>query len=347
MARVIFWDVDTQHDFMKADGKLYVPDSEHIIPNLKRLTDYAHGHGIRVIASADDHVMAHAEISEHPDWQSTFPPHCLRGTPGQDKIPETALRDPLVIEPEPQDDTALATRVKSHRGDILFHKHRFDVFSNPHVLPVLDVLNPHDIVLYGVALDVCDKYAIEGLLQHRPQVRLFAVVDAMKPIDRDVAEHLLKEWGEEGVRLVKTSEVVWAGWSKSSSGRAHDVHCIRSDTRGRRSHIRQVLPARTDGRSSRGSGGHDPADDRASLLGDGKAAAGRCSEARRCVPDGSAGIHRYELGDRLHGDGGAQRRPSPGAVARQRRLQRAVPGHSPRVRQRARRHASNPRRGAP
>jgi len=36
-------------------------------------------------------------------------------------------------------------------------------------------------------------------------------VDAMKPIDRDVAAQLLKEWGEEGVRLVKTSEVVVGG----------------------------------------------------------------------------------------------------------------------------------------
>jgi len=33
----------------------------------------------------------------------------------------------------------------------------------------------------------------------------------MKPIDRDGAETLLKEWGEEGVRLVKTSEVVVGG----------------------------------------------------------------------------------------------------------------------------------------
>jgi hypothetical protein len=66
-------------------------------------------------------------------------------------------------------------------------------------------------VLYGVALDVCDKYAIEGLLAHRPHIRMFAVVDAMKPLDRDAAEHLLKEWGEEGVRLVKTSEVVVGG----------------------------------------------------------------------------------------------------------------------------------------
>src|SRR5256885_16981460 len=56
MARVIFWDVDTQYDFMKADGKLFVPDADHIIGNLKRLTDYAHAHGIRIVASADDHV---------------------------------------------------------------------------------------------------------------------------------------------------------------------------------------------------------------------------------------------------------------------------------------------------
>ena len=209
--RVIFWDVDTQYDFMKADGKLYVPDAEQLIPNLKKLTDYAHGHGIRVVASADDHVREHAEISETPDWKQTFPAHCLRGTPGQKKIPETALRDPLVIEPDAQGAAELAARVRGHRGDILFHKHRFDVFSNPHVLPVLEVLDPHDIVLYGVALDVCDKYAIEGLLQHRPQTRIFAVVDAMKPIDRDAAAHLLKEWGEAGVRLVKTSEVVMGG----------------------------------------------------------------------------------------------------------------------------------------
>ena len=211
MAKVIFWDVDTQVDFMKADGKLYVPDAEQIIPQLKKLTDYAHGHGLRIVASADDHVREDPEISDTPDWKQTFPPHCLRGTPGQRKIAETALRDPLVIEPQGADPKTLAERVRRHPGDILLHKHRFDVFTNENVLTVLGVLDPQDVVLYGVALDVCDKYAIEGLLRHRPETRLFAVSDAMKPIDRDGAETLLKEWGEEGVRLVKTSEVVVGG----------------------------------------------------------------------------------------------------------------------------------------
>jgi nicotinamidase/pyrazinamidase len=211
MARVIFWDVDTQYDFMRADGKLYVPDAEHIIPNLKRLTDYAHGHGIRIVASADDHAPGHRELSQSPNFKDTFPPHCMHGTPGQKKIPETALRDPLVIEPAREDPARLAERVRTHRGDILFHKHEFDVFTNPNVLPAVDALAPEDVVLYGVALDVCDRYAIEGFLQHRPNIRLFAVTDAMKPIDRDAAEQMLKEWGDEGVRLVKTSEVVMGG----------------------------------------------------------------------------------------------------------------------------------------
>ena len=211
MARVIFWDVDTQYDFMRADGKLYVPDAEHIIPNLRRLTDYAHGHGIRVVASADDHVEGHRELSDTPDFKDTFPLHCMRGTPGQRKIPETALRETLVVEPEPLAPASLADQMRSHAGDILFHKHWFDVFTNPNVLPMVDALAPEDIVLYGVALDVCNRYAIEGFLEHRPNIRLFAVTDAMKPIDRDVGEQMLREWGDEGVRLVRTSEVVFGG----------------------------------------------------------------------------------------------------------------------------------------
>jgi nicotinamidase/pyrazinamidase len=211
MAKVVFWDVDTQHDFMHADGKLYVPEAETIIPNLKALTDYAHAKGIRIIASADDHVAGHRELASEPDFRETFPEHCMRGTKGQAKIPETRLVDPMVIEPGREDAGALAERVRAHHGDLLFHKHWFDVFTNENVETVLDALEPHAVVLYGVALDVCNKYAIEGLAAHRPHLRLFAVDDAMKPIDRDVAQHLLRAWAEEGVRIVQTTDITEEG----------------------------------------------------------------------------------------------------------------------------------------
>ena len=38
---VIFWEVDTQVDFMLPGGKLYVPGAEKLIPNMRRLTDAA------------------------------------------------------------------------------------------------------------------------------------------------------------------------------------------------------------------------------------------------------------------------------------------------------------------
>jgi nicotinamidase/pyrazinamidase len=207
----VFWDVDTQVDFMHRDGKLYVPEAESIIPNLQRLTDYAHAHGVRVIASADDHAPGHRELSDTPDWRTTFPPHCMHGTSGQRKIPETALVDALVVEPERQDTAVLAAKVRSHPGDILFHKHWFDVFTNENVDTVLHALAPRTVVLYGVATDVCNRYAVEGLLERHPEVRLFVVQDAMKGIDPGAGEHLLRQWAEEGVRVIDTNELIEDG----------------------------------------------------------------------------------------------------------------------------------------
>ncbi len=206
--RMVFWDVDTQYDFMRADGKLYVPGSEEIIPVLAALTRFAHDRKIPIIASADDHVPGHRELSAQPDWKETYPEHCMRGSPGQRKIPETALRNPLVIEPEPRDAAALAEQVRAHEGDLLFHKHWFDVFTNPNVLPVLDALAPERIVLYGVATDVCDKYAIEGLLRHRPGIPLTVVTDAQRAIDPAQGARLLEEWKRQGVTLATSAEVM-------------------------------------------------------------------------------------------------------------------------------------------
>lgn len=208
---VIFWDVDTQYDFMHADGKLYVPGAESIIPNLKRLTDYAHQHGIRIVASADDHVAGHRELSAQPDFRQTFPDHCMRGTRGQQKIPETGLANPLVIEPEPLDSLAVARKVRAHQGDVLLNKHWFDVFTNENVEAVIGAVQPRTVVLYGVATDVCNKYAVEGLMERHPEIRLLAVKDAMMAIDPDAQEHLLKQWGEEGVRIIETDDIIEDG----------------------------------------------------------------------------------------------------------------------------------------
>ncbi len=223
MAGLLFWDVDTQNDFMHADGKLYVPDAEQVIANLKRLSTHARQHAIRVVASADDHIAGDAELSDTPDFVQTFPAHCMRGTSGQRKIPETALHDPLAFDSVGRDPDEVRAAVRQHSGDILLLKNRVDVFSNPNVEPVLDELNPDDVVVYGVALDICTRYAVEGLLDRRPDTKLYVVTDATKPIDADKGRALLDAWAERGAELVTTADVLQFSTRRSEAEVPHRV----------------------------------------------------------------------------------------------------------------------------
>ena len=97
MSRPLLWDVDTQVDFVRAGAKLPVPGAEEAAPAMARLVRWAAEHGLTHLATADDHELTDPEISAAPDYEATYPPHCLRGTPGAAKIPETAQLDPLPI----------------------------------------------------------------------------------------------------------------------------------------------------------------------------------------------------------------------------------------------------------
>jgi nicotinamidase/pyrazinamidase len=206
--KLIFWDVDTLYDFMKSDGKLYVPGSEEIIPVLKELTDFAHTHRIPIVASADNHELTDPEISDSPDWKVTFPPHCMRGTPGQLKIAETELRDPLVIGPDPQDPGVLTQQLLAHRGDFLLHKRAVDVFTNANVPTLLQALEPDAIVIYGVATDFCDRYVVEGLMRQLPRARLYLVTDAVRAIYPAEGERLIADWRDRGVSMITAREII-------------------------------------------------------------------------------------------------------------------------------------------
>ena len=204
---VIFWDVDTQHDFMDPGGKLYVKDAERIEPRLEQLTRYAHEHGIRIVASSDDHELEHAEISATPDFRETFPPHCMHGTEGAEKIPETQLRSAMIIEPEPIAHEALVRRLSAHDGDVLLRKHCFDVFTNPNTVTVIEAWDPTEIVVYGVTLDYCVRYAIDGMIELGVPT-IDSVLDATKPIVPEAVDSLVAKWKEQDVRIVTTDDVV-------------------------------------------------------------------------------------------------------------------------------------------
>ena len=195
----VLWDVDTQIDFMLPDGKLYVPGAEETVPAMKRLVDAARAAGVVHVASADDHELTDAEISTEPDFLTTYPPHCLRGTRGARKIPETEQDDPVPLALELVPDFYLEGR------EFLLLKKSFDVFTNPNTERILDRLGPDEIVVFGVATDVCDDAAIRGFLARGLKVRF--VEDAARGLDDERVAIRTTFWRENGVEFTTASEV--------------------------------------------------------------------------------------------------------------------------------------------
>ena len=203
--RVVLWDVDTQVDFMLPRGKLYVPGADETAPAMARLVAAAREAGIVHVASADDHELTDPEISDDPDWRNTYPPHCLRGTRGAEKIPETEQDDPLPISLTPYPPGLVPGLVEGRR-ELLLLKKNFNVFTNPNTDPLLDALDPEEIVVFGVATDVCDDAAIRGFLQRGRRVRF--VEDAARGLDEGRVAACTALWRERGVTFATTDEVV-------------------------------------------------------------------------------------------------------------------------------------------
>jgi nicotinamidase/pyrazinamidase len=204
--RTIFWDVDTQVDFMLPSGSLPVPGAPGLLPNLGRLTAAARAAGITIVHTADDHTPHDPELADAPDFVETFPPHCLRGTAGAERLPETAAAPGAVDIPP--DGAGVDLPAAAVAAEIVLRKNRFDAFSNPAAGPLLRALGPEQIVVYGVALEVCDRYAVEGMLALDPRFEIVVVEDAVAALDPVRGAELLDGWRRRGVRVLSTDQVL-------------------------------------------------------------------------------------------------------------------------------------------
>ena len=194
---LIFWDVDTQVDFMLPEGKLYVPGAETIIPTLAALTNWAARHEVLVVASTDAHQRDDEEFS-------LYPPHCLAGTPGQKKIPETTLSPHFTIPNRQQATLPDAAQYQQ----IVIEKQKFDVFTNPNTEAFLAQLGKPEIVLYGVVTEICVSAASRGLLDRG--YRVGVVENAIRHLDEEKARAFLEEVHRRGGRVMAAEQCLSA-----------------------------------------------------------------------------------------------------------------------------------------
>jgi nicotinamidase/pyrazinamidase len=199
----ILWDVDTQVDFIEPGGKLYFAGAEEARPAMGRLVEAARAGGIIHVASTDQHELSDPEIAEQPDFDTTWPPHCLLGTRGAEKIAETKQLDPLPLPLVPVPHEILRRLLRGRR-EILIPKKHYDPFTNPNTETLLDFLDPEEILLFGVATEICDDAAVRALVRRGRRVAF--VEDAAKGVDEPCAAACIEAWRGLGVRTTTAEE---------------------------------------------------------------------------------------------------------------------------------------------
>ncbi len=194
--KIVLVDVDTQVDFMLPKGNLYVPGAEQIISNLEWLMTFAREHGVPVVSSADAHSINDPEFEQ-------FPPHCVKGTPGQQKISQTVLAQRRVLSDETQ--RLPGAEEFSRCQQWILEKQKFDLFTYVNAAALFARLAADQFITFGVATEYCVRADVLSLLRWGRPVWL--LVDAIRPIDAGNGEAALREMQEAGARLLKTQEV--------------------------------------------------------------------------------------------------------------------------------------------
>jgi len=199
--KTIFWNVDTQYDFMRSEGKLYVRGAEQIEGNLAKLTGLARKKGIKVVNTADWHNKNTEEIADKPNFIQTFPEHCMQNTLGAKFVLATNPENPYEIDwgKDRLDEGEIL-----QRRNLILYKDKFDVFrGTPYAEKVLELIKPERAVVYGVATNVCVDCAVRGLLERRVQV--YVPVDAIKELPNLPLPY--ENWQRCGAVLTTTNEI--------------------------------------------------------------------------------------------------------------------------------------------
>lgn len=200
--KTIFWNVDTQYDFMRRNGKLYVQGAEKIEGNLAKLTKLAKIKNKKVVNTADWHNNNTLEISANPDWKLTFPEHCMQNTQGAEFVPATNPDNPYIIDWQQHD---FDVREVAKNRNIILYKDKFDVFTGtPHADRVVKLLSPERAIVYGVATNVCVDCAVLGLLERK--IKVYVPLDSIKEIPNLPLPY--ETWQRNGAILATTDEVI-------------------------------------------------------------------------------------------------------------------------------------------
>jgi len=188
-----------QRDFVLPGGRLYVPGAEKLLANIRRLTDAAREGHVFLVSSGDFHAP------DDPEFK-TFPPHCVKGMPGSELVPEALAEKVARV---PNEESAKLPADLSKYQQVLLEKQTLDVFQTCHADELVERLGKEpEFVVFGVVTEYCVSCAVKGLLQRGRRVAV--VRDAIETLKPEEGSKVAEEWQRLGAKLTTTNQALAA-----------------------------------------------------------------------------------------------------------------------------------------
>ena len=200
MMDTLFWDVDTQFDFMMPEGRLYVPGAEEIIEKVSDVRRFALDNGFSLMADIDWHSADDPEISQTPDFKETFPPHCMADQPGSERVGYLGNLPISCVETSETGTADLQRLVQTEPFHVVIKKNTLDVFENPNTAKLVDLVRPKHVAVFGVALDFCVACVLRGLVRY-DGIAVTLLRDATKGLGTRPEDEICAEFAQMGVQV--------------------------------------------------------------------------------------------------------------------------------------------------
>ena len=151
--------VDMQNDFVRPEGKLFVPDAPATIPKIQALLAFARQHGLFTVFTQDTHYPGDPEF---PIWGE----HCVAGTWGWQIVDELAPRE----------------------GELVLQKRRYDAFYGTPLDHELRLRKIEQLIICGTVASICVHYtAASAALRWYGVIIPVDATSALHPFDLEAA----------------------------------------------------------------------------------------------------------------------------------------------------------------
>lgn len=191
--RRVIIDVDTQKDFLLANGSACVRNHRRVLQNIRRVMAWARVKNVRVISTKQ---VYDAGTNGHQC--------CIAGTEGCRKVPYTVRKNRVTFAADGCTD--LPRDILKTYDQVVLHKRCVNPFDEPRADRILGEIQVNEFVVIGAPTEDAVKHTVLGLLIRRKSVTV--LVDAVGSHDRAAAEIALRQMEAKGAKLAETKALL-------------------------------------------------------------------------------------------------------------------------------------------